>query len=238
MKLLNICALILLLSCLFCDTPYADTDTEEKLSKIGFIKNNTSNVRAGDNINYEILCKLKKGDPVKLTGKRYSWYKIDLPRKAYVYIKDDYVDLNHEKGEKIGEVNAARVNLRAGPGTKYSILGQVSKPESLRVISKEEGGWYKIEPPQGASGWVHSNQIALSFVEKNEIKEVKKIDKIKEKEELKTIEKAEKKEDSVTVAKKEIPPKIKRKGSETIKLERVAKPSISGGNLTFSNKNK
>ena len=226
MRLVKVGVLALLLSCLFCDTPYANTDAEEKLSRIGFIKNDLSNVRAGDNINYEILCKLKKGDPVKLIGKRYSWYKIDLPRNAYVYIKDDYVDLDHEKGEKIGKVNTVRVNLRAGPGTKHSILGQVSKPESLRVISREEGGWYKIEPPQGASGWVHSSQIALSFVEKDEIKEVEQIDKI------------EKKEKPGTVVKKEAAPKIKRKGSEKIKLERVPMPSISGGNLTFSDKDK
>ena len=229
MRLTKIGVLILMLSYLFCDTPYASTGAEEKLPRIGFIKNDLSNVRAGDNINYEILCKLKKGDPVKLIGKRYSWYKIDLPRNAYVYIKDDYVDLDHEKGEKIGKVNTVRVNLRAGPGTKHSILGQVSKPESLRVISKEEGGWYRIEPPQGASGWVHSNQIALSFVEKDEIEE---------KEELETVEKVEEKEDTVTVVKKEAEPKIKRKGSEKIKLERVSMPSVSGGNLTFSDKNK
>ena len=229
MRLVKVGVLALLLSCLFCDTPYANTDAEEKLSRIGFIKNDLSNVRAGDNINYEVLCKLKKGDPVKLIGKRYNWYKIELPSKAYVYIKDDYVDLSHEKGEKIGEVNAVRVNLRAGPGTKHSILGQVSKPESLRVISKEEGGWYRIEPPQGASGWVHSNQIALSFVEKDEIEE---------KEELETVEKAGEKEDTVTVVKEEAVPKIKRKGSEKIKLERVSVPSLSGGNLTFSDKDK
>ncbi len=228
MRLVRTGVLILVLSCFFCDTLYANTDAnatdaEEKLPRIGFIKNKVSNVRAGDNINYEILCKLEKGDPVKLIDKRYSWYKINLPREAYVYIKDDYVDLNYEKGKKIGEVNALRVNLRAGPGTKYSILGQVSKPESLRVISKEEGGWYKIEPPQGTGGWVHSKQIALSFVEKDEIKK---------------IEQVEEKKDAVTVAKKETSPKIKRKGSEKIKLERMPGPSLSGGNLTFSNKNK
>ena len=46
------------------------------------------------------------------------------------------------------------------------------------------------------------------------------------------------KEDKVTVAKKEVAPKIKRKGSEKIRLERIPKTSLSGGNLTFSNKNK
>ncbi len=240
MRLVKTGVLILLLSCFFCGASHAGTDTEEKLSKIGFIKNSTSNVRAGDNINYEVLCKLKKGDPVKLTGKRYSWYKIDLPRKAHVYIKNDYVDLDREKGGKIGEVNATRVNLRAGPGTKHSILGQVSKPESLRVISEEEGGWYKIEPPQGASGWVHSSQIALSFVEKDEIEKTVQIDRIEKKEEIAAaaIEEVKEKEDLAIVSKKETAPKIKRKGSERIKLERVSKPALSTGNLIFSDKNK
>lgn len=132
----------------------------EELSKIGFVKNNGANVRAGDNVNFTSLCQLDEGDPVKVIGKRYSWYKVALPRSAYLYIKSDFVDLLSEKGE--AEVNAGRVNLRAGPGTKYAILGQVSKPERVHVVL-EEDGWYKIIPPEGIGGWVHESQLRFSM---------------------------------------------------------------------------
>jgi len=139
----------------------ADSFSEEKenLLKVGFVRNNGANVRAGDNVNFETLCTLEKGDPVKIAGKRYSWFKIYLPGKAHVYIKGEYVDLAPEQNS-IATVNAMRVNLRAGPDTKHSILAQASRPEKLYIVS-EKNGWYKIRPPKRAFGWIHSSQIRL-----------------------------------------------------------------------------
>lgn len=158
---------------------FASEDTEEKFPQIGYVKSDEAVVRAGDNVNFENLCTLEKSDSVKIMDKRYSWFKIILPRKAYLYISKDFVDLtSDEKG--IGAVNATNVNLRAGPGTRYSILGQVSKPEKLYIIS-EENNWYKIEPPYGTTGWIHSNQVSLleekpvKYPEPEETKGQKKI---------------------------------------------------------------
>jgi len=145
---------------LFALTAYAQDPAEEKFPKAGCVKNDGAIVRAGDNINYENLCALSKAETVKIIGKRYSWYKILLPRKACLYISRDYVDLtSDEKG--VGIVKAVNVNLRAGPGTKYTIVGQISKPEKVSVLS-EDTGWYKIEPPYGTAGWIHSGQITES----------------------------------------------------------------------------
>lgn len=135
------------------------SEEENEFPKTGSVKNEGANVRAGDNVNFESLCKLEKNDSVKITDKRYSWFKIVLPKKAYLYIKSDFVDLN-EKKKTVGTINAMRVNLRAGPDTKYSILDQVSKPETVTIIS-EENGWYKIEPTDEAYGWIHSSQVSL-----------------------------------------------------------------------------
>jgi len=134
------------------------SETEKDVPRTGLIKNQVSNIRAGDNVNFEILCQLGKGEVVKIIGKRYSWFKVALPKKAYLYIKSDYLTILSEEG--VGEVNAVRVNLRAGPGTKYSILGQVSKSERLKVVSGNNG-WHKIEAPDGTSGWIHSSQITF-----------------------------------------------------------------------------
>ncbi len=137
------------------------SSAEEGHPKIGFVKNDGANVRAGDNINFESLCKLQEGDPLRITDKRYSWFKIILPKKAHIFIKNDYVDLNPNK--ETGVVNAVQVNLRAGPGTRYSILGQASSPQELNIIS-EKDGWYEIEPPDGlAAGWIHSSQVRFSL---------------------------------------------------------------------------
>ena len=133
------------------------SNEKEELPKIAFIRNDGANIRAGDNVNFESLCILEKDDPVKIVARRYSWFKIILPNKAHMYIKDSYVDLSPEE-KTTGMVNAIHVNLRAGPDTKHSILAQASKPEILKILS-EKNGWYQIMPTRGSCGWIHSSQI-------------------------------------------------------------------------------
>ncbi|MDP2921686.1 MAG: SH3 domain-containing protein [Candidatus Omnitrophota bacterium] len=146
---------------LFTFTAFAqDNDIEEKFPKSGYIKTGSAEVKAGDNANFETLCTLEKSDAVKIVGKRYSWYKVILPKKASLYISRDYVALtSDEKG--IGIVTGTSVNLRSGPGTRYPILGEISKPAKVYILS-ENNGWYKIEPPYGTAGWINSNQIAVT----------------------------------------------------------------------------
>ncbi|MDO8603029.1 MAG: SH3 domain-containing protein [Candidatus Omnitrophota bacterium] len=145
---------------LFILTAYAQEETKEKFPKAGYVKSDKATVKAGDNANFEDLCILSKSDAVKVIERRYSWFKILLPRKAPLYINKDYVILtSDEKG--VGIINANNVNLRAGAGTRYSIIGQVSKPEKISILS-EEAGWYKIEAPYGTAGWILSSQIALA----------------------------------------------------------------------------
>ncbi|PIV39573.1 MAG: hypothetical protein COS29_01895 [Candidatus Omnitrophica bacterium CG02_land_8_20_14_3_00__42_8] len=146
-------------------TAYAQEEAKERFPKVGYAKDDGVIVKGGDNVNFENLCVLSKADSVKVIDRRYSWLKILLPKKAFLYISKDYVDLtSDEKG--VGIINASSVNIRAGAGTRYSIIGQISKPEKVSVIS-EDSGWYKIEPPYGSAGWVNSGQIMLT--EENEV---------------------------------------------------------------------
>jgi uncharacterized protein YgiM (DUF1202 family) len=157
MKYLKILTIALLL---FTAAAYAEEEAKEIFPKTGYVKNDGTFIKAGDNVNFENLCALSKSDSVKVIDRRYSWLKVLLPKKACLYINKDYIYLtSDEKG--IGIVNASNVNLRAGAGTRYSIVSQISKPEKVSIIS-EDNGWYKIEPPYGATGWVHVDQVTLT----------------------------------------------------------------------------
>ncbi|MFA4992261.1 MAG: SH3 domain-containing protein [Candidatus Omnitrophota bacterium] len=154
--------------------PAETNDLKEGFVGIGYVKNDAAKVRSGDNVNFETLCTLEKSYPVNIIGKRYSWYKISLPKQARVYINKDYVDPLYDQ-KNIGIVNASNVNLRAGPGTNYSIIGQVSDFEKLSVVS-EENGWYEIEPPEGLIGWIHDSQVRLNTDSNTAPQENKKIE--------------------------------------------------------------
>ncbi len=49
----------------------------------------------------------------------------------------------------------ATVNLRSGPGTAFSNVGQLNAGESARIVGKsQDGSWWEIERPDGATAWV------------------------------------------------------------------------------------
>jgi len=92
----RISGLIIILS-LFALTAYAQEEAKENFPKIGYVKDDGVTVRAGDNANFENLGTLSKSDSVKIIERRYSWFKILLPRKAALYVSKDYVTLTSDE---------------------------------------------------------------------------------------------------------------------------------------------
>lgn len=120
----------------------------------GLITQDNINVRSGANINFEPLCKLSLNEKVTVVGKSYSWYKIVLPKEAACFISDRYLKVEDSNGLVTGN----RVNIRAKPSEGASILAQVNKGDSVKVI-KKFGQWYAIEPRENCFGWVHENFV-------------------------------------------------------------------------------
>lgn len=112
--------------------------------------NERVNVRAGQSQNFEKLCQMEKGEEVVVVGKDFSWYKVQLPSRTYVYVSDKYVRL--VSGME-GEITGDRVNVRSSAKVESTILGQVKKGSRIRIIEKSQG-WYKIAPPAQVFGWV------------------------------------------------------------------------------------
>lgn len=54
---------------------------------------------------------------------------------------------------KMLSVDREVVNLRTGPGTKYSIKWKYGKGFPLKVV-KEQGGWVMVEDFEGDTGWL------------------------------------------------------------------------------------
>ncbi len=50
----------------------------------------------------------------------------------------------------------ARVNLRQGPGTKYKVVGKVTKGTSLTILEEKEG-WYHVRTESGKEAWISKN---------------------------------------------------------------------------------
>jgi uncharacterized protein YgiM (DUF1202 family) len=55
-------------------------------------------------------------------------------------------------------VTAKVLNLRAGPGPNFKIVGSVSRGTLLKAI-EFRGGWIRVRRPSGVVGWVYSEGV-------------------------------------------------------------------------------
>jgi uncharacterized protein YraI len=121
----------------------------------GEISGDAVNVRSGPGTNYSIVSKLNKGDRVVILSEEFGWVKIEMPSATFSWITADFV----KRGEgNQATVTASRVNLRAGSGTDFDILGQVNEGDKIEIVD-EVKGWYKIKPPQGTAAWIHKDYV-------------------------------------------------------------------------------
>jgi uncharacterized protein YgiM (DUF1202 family) len=152
MNILRICSsvfLILGLSAL----GYAD----EHFPFLAQVSKKAVNVRAGANTNFEQIAKLNEGDTVVVLARSFDWYKIQLPTTAKSYLRADYLKIgSNGKSELVGD----NVNIRAVANSDSSSLGVLKKGDLVKVI-KQTNGWWQIEPPAQASGWVRQDFLSV-----------------------------------------------------------------------------
>ncbi len=77
---------------------------------------------------------------------------------------------------KMVSVVGDNVNLRSGPGTKYSVKWKYGSGFPLKVL-EEKSGWLKVEDFEGDSGWLYQkltsrNGHMIVKVHKNQNKKI------------------------------------------------------------------
>jgi uncharacterized protein YgiM (DUF1202 family) len=109
----------------------------------------TVNVRKGPGTNYSKIGQLSKGTAVNKIGGSGNWALIEwLDGVAYVSL--NYLTSSGSGGSGTGSATGgntmqatANVNVRKGPGTKYSIVGWLAKGETITKTGTS-GKWTKV----------------------------------------------------------------------------------------------
>src|ERR1041385_528206 len=124
------------------------------------INRNHINVRAAPSVNSEVVTRLQKGDKVTFLeeinvdkpkkDEPAKWAAIKLPEGAKVWVFTGFLD-DHK-------VKVPRLNLRAGPGENYSVLGRLERGAEVKEIRVMDQ-WMEIEPPEGARAYVDASFI-------------------------------------------------------------------------------
>jgi uncharacterized protein YgiM (DUF1202 family) len=115
------------------------------------------NVRGQASFQGEVISHLAKGDMVTVleqinlhkhkASEPAQWAKIAFPTNAYAWVDSRYIDADSKT------VKPKKLNLRAGPGENYSVVGLITHGTPVSEVSNK-GNWMEIEPPTNAYAFV------------------------------------------------------------------------------------
>lgn len=114
-------------------------------------------VRGQAGLQGEAVAHLFKGDAVKVlsqinldkhaAGEPAQWAKIACPTNAHVWVRAEFIDATNKT------VLPKKLNLRAGPGENYSVLGVIERGTPVgEIITKNK--WMEIETPASTYAFV------------------------------------------------------------------------------------
>jgi uncharacterized protein YgiM (DUF1202 family) len=129
------------------------------------VKENRVNVRGQASLVGEVITQLKKGEQVIILSETNlpnakadepaKWYQIRMPENTPVWVFAQYVDPTAKT------VKTARLNLRAGPGENYSVVGRLQRGDVVKDIRTVED-WMEIETPPTAYGFISSDLVDVT----------------------------------------------------------------------------
>ncbi|MGB7748056.1 MAG: SH3 domain-containing protein [Verrucomicrobiia bacterium] len=115
------------------------------------------NARGQAGLKGEVVAHLKKGDAVTIlgqinldkhkAGEPAQWAKIALPSSTHAWVKSSYIDATSKT------VLPKKLNLRAGPGENFSVLGVIERGTAVNPVTTK-GEWIQIEPPANSFAFV------------------------------------------------------------------------------------
>jgi len=128
----------------------------------GVVTEQRVNVRGQASLTGEVITQLQRGDKVTVlervtrenakAGEPANWLKIKLPENTPAWVSAGFI--------KNGLVDSARLNLRAGPGENYSVIGRLAKGAAVKAIRTVEG-WIEIEAPADAYAFLDASLVKV-----------------------------------------------------------------------------
>jgi uncharacterized protein YgiM (DUF1202 family) len=115
------------------------------------------NVRGQAGLKGEVIGHLTKGEVVTVVsqvnldkhpmGEPAQWAKIMLPASTKIWVNANFIHVATKT------VLPKKLNLRAGPGENYSVLGTIEHGTVVNETDRK-GSWVQIESPTNASAFV------------------------------------------------------------------------------------
>lgn len=108
------------------------------------VKADNVNMRARPDLSSEVVAQAKAEDRLSVVSVQDEWVEVVPPDTADAWVHRDFV--------KDGLSTVSKLNLRAGPGINYSIVGTIGLGQPLTVRG-QFGEWLKVAP-SNTSVWI------------------------------------------------------------------------------------
>ena len=138
------------------------TATSGRAQTPAVVSGDRLNVRSRPSLSGEVVTQLARGQVVTVLDESWrtpgatnvasEWVRIELPALTHVWVSAEFVDA------AAGTVKPKRLNVRAGPGEEYGVLGTLSEGTAVRKVG-ENKGWLEIEAPTGLSAYVAAGYL-------------------------------------------------------------------------------
>lgn len=115
------------------------------------------NVRSGAGQNYPVIGSLPKGTQVTVYGESNGWSNIGEGQWVSSAYLSDTPPSSYQPRTKYVSVRTS-LNVRAGAGTNYAVIGRLSNGDAVTVY-EESNGWSRI----GDGRWVCSDYLVDSL---------------------------------------------------------------------------
>lgn len=125
--------------------------------RYAIVDTNLLNARSGPGTNHAIVTQLSRNTAVAVLQEQNTWLRVILPNGDQGWLAG-WLTQSADFRSYVS-VTASLLNLRGGPGTGFSVTGQLPKGELLAVLA-EEGSWLRVARLNGTLGWVSASYTA------------------------------------------------------------------------------
>ncbi|WIY62970.1 enterotoxin EntFM [Bacillus arachidis] len=121
------------------------------------------NVRTGASTGHDIIAKVQEGQVLQVIGQENGWFKVNVNGQTG-YVSGDFVTTGEKKGTAVQQgtgnytVKVSSLNVRTGPSASHTVLGTVSKGQTVQVVGEVQD-WFKINY-NGETGYVSKNFVS------------------------------------------------------------------------------
>ena len=142
--------------------PAAELRTVPLVAGPAVVDANNVNVRGQAKLNSEVVTRLSKAQVVTVVeeitrnnsgpDEPSAWAKILLPHNSHVWVSTAFIDAANKT------VVPKKLNVRAGPGENYSVLGRLQRGDVVNPVGTK-GEWTQIDAPTNAFAFVAAQYL-------------------------------------------------------------------------------